>query len=82
MSAAAGPVLAEASGSGVDFEGIASGIGDLGLADTGLADLGEGAQGLLGDGEQLLGGFGEQASGLGEQASNLGNDFLGGLFDR
>lgn len=82
MSAAAGPVLAEAVGSGVDFEGIASGIGDLGLADTGLADLGEGAQGLLGDGEQLLGGFGEQASGLGEQASNLGNDFLGGLFDR
>ncbi len=82
MSAAAGPVLADAIGSGVDFEGIASGIGDLGLADTGLADLGEGAQGLLGDGEQILGGFGEQASGLGEQASNLGNDFLGGLFDR
>lgn len=84
MSAAAGPVLAEAVGSGVDFEGIASGIGD-----GGLADLGEGAQGLLGDGEQLLGGLGEQASGLGdqvsglgEQASNLGNDFLGGLFDR
>ncbi|MFJ4296303.1 cation-transporting ATPase [Curtobacterium sp. NPDC089689] len=75
MSAAAGPVLAEAVGSGVDFEGIASGIGDLGLADTGLADLGEGAQNFLGDGEQLLGGFGEQAS-------NLGNDFLGGLFDR
>ncbi|KTR09438.1 hypothetical protein [Curtobacterium luteum] len=77
MSAAAGPVLAEAVGSGVDFEGIASGIGD-----AGLADLGEGATGLLGDGEQLLGGFGEQASGLSEQASNLGNDLLGGLFDR
>ncbi len=83
-SAAAGPILAEAVGSGVDFAGIASGIGD-----AGLADLGDGAQGLLGDGEQLLGGLGEQASGLGEQASglgeqasNLGGDFLGGLFDR
>lgn len=84
MSAAAGPVLAEAVGAGVDFEGLASGIGD-----AGLADLGEGASGLVGEGEQLLGGFGQQASGLGEQvsglgeqASNIGNDFLGGLFDR
>lgn len=84
LSAAAGPVLAEAANVGVDFEGIASGIGDLGLA-----DLGGGIEGLAGEGEQLLGGFGEQfsglgeqASGLGEQASNLGSDFLGGLFDR
>jgi len=84
LSAAAGPVLAEAANVGVDFEGIASGIGDLGLA-----DLGGGIEGLAGEGEQLLGGFGEQfsglgeqASGLGEQASNVGNDFLGGLFDR
>ena len=77
LSAAAGPVLAEAANVGVDFEGIASGIGDLGLA-----DLGGGIEGLAGEGEQLLGGFGEQFSGLGEQASNLGNDFLGGLFDR
>ncbi|MFA0851386.1 hypothetical protein ABRP24_015935 (plasmid) [Curtobacterium sp. WHRI 8282] len=84
LSAAAGPVLAGAADLGVDFEGIASGMGDLGLG-----DLGGGVEGLFGQGEQLLGGFGEQAaglgeqaSGLGEQASNLGNDFLGGLFDR
>ncbi len=84
LSAAAGPVLAGAADLGVDFEGIASGMGDLGLG-----DLGGGVEGLVGEGEQLLGGFGEQAagfgeqaSGLGEQASNLGNDFLGGLFDR
>lgn len=84
LSAAAGPVLAGAADLGVDFEGIASGMGDLGLG-----DLGGGVEGILGEGEQLLGGFGEQAagfgeqaSGLGEQASNLGNDFLGGLFDR
>ncbi len=72
LSAAAGPVLAEAANLGVDFDGIASGIGDLG----------GGFEGIAGEGEQLLGGLGEQASGLGEQASNLGNDFLGGLFDR
>ncbi|WP_412147565.1 cation-transporting ATPase [Curtobacterium flaccumfaciens] len=81
LSAAAGPVLAGAADLGVDFEGIASGMGDLGLG-----DLGGGVEGLVGQGEQLLGeqaaGLGEQASGLGEQASNLGNDFLGGLFDR
>ncbi|MBT1674901.1 cation-transporting ATPase [Curtobacterium aurantiacum] len=84
LSAAAGPVLAGAADLGVDFEGIASGMGDLGLG-----DLGGGVEGIVGEGEQLLGGFGEQAagfgeqaSGLGEQASNLGNDFLGGLFDR
>lgn len=77
LSAAAGPVLAGAADLGVDFEGIASGMGDLGLG-----DLSGGVEGLAGQGEQLLGGFGEQASGLGEQASNLGNDFLGGLFDR
>lgn len=77
LSAAAGPVLAEAANLGVDFDGIASGIGDLGLG-----DLGGGFEGIAGEGEQLLGGLGEQASGLGEQASNLGNDFLGGLFDR
>ena len=41
----------------------------------------EGEQFLGGLGEQASG-LGEQASGLGEQASNLGNDFLGGLFDR
>ena len=81
LSAAAGPVLAGAADLGVDFEGIASGMGDLGLGDLG-GDLGGGVEGLVGDGEQLLGGFGEQASGLGEQASNLGSDFLGGLFDR
>jgi hypothetical protein len=59
LSAAAGPVLAEAANLGVDFDGIAAGIGDVGL----------------GEGEQLLGG-------LGEQASDLGGDFLGGLFGR
>lgn len=84
MSAAAGPVLAGAADLGVDFEGIASGIGDAGLADLGggfgehVSGLGEQASGL---GEQVSG-LGEQASGLGEQASNLGSDFLGGLFDR
>jgi hypothetical protein len=84
VSAAAAPVLAGAADLGVDFEGIASGIGDVGLA-----DLGGGVEGFAAEGEQLLGGvgehvsgFGEQASGLGEQASNLGNDFLGGLFGR
>jgi hypothetical protein len=70
LSAAAAPVLAGAADLGVDFEGIASGMGDLGLG-----DLGGGVEGLMGEGEQLLGGFGEQAS-------NLGSDFLGGLFDR
>ncbi|WP_182045603.1 hypothetical protein [Curtobacterium sp. ME26] len=91
VSAAAAPVLAGAADLGVDFEGIASGIGDLGPA-----DLGGGVEGFAAEGEQFLGGLGEQASGLGEQASglgeqasglgeqasNLGNDFLGGLFDR
>lgn len=84
VSAAAAPVLAGAADLGVDFEGIASGIGDLGLA-----DLGGGVEGFAAEGEQFLGGLGDQASGLGEQASgvgeqasNLGNDFLGGLFDR
>jgi len=84
VSAAAAPVLAGAADLGVDFEGIASGIGDFGLA-----DLGGGVEGFAAEGEQLLGGvgehvsgFGEQASGLGEQASDLGTDFLGGLFDR
>ena len=84
VSAAAAPVLAGAADLGVDFEGIASGVGDLGLA-----DLGGGVEGFAAEGEQFLGGLGEQASGLGEQASglgeqasNLGNDFLGGLFDR
>ena len=84
VSAAAAPVLAGAADLGVDFEGIASGIGDLGSA-----DLGGGVEGFAAEGEQFLGGLGEQASGLGEQASGLGeqasglgNDFLGGLFDR
>jgi hypothetical protein len=84
VSAAAAPVLAGAADLGVDFEGIAPGIGDFGLA-----DLGGGVEGFAAEGEQFLGGvgehvsgFGEQASGLGEQASDLGNDFLGGLFDR
>ncbi len=84
VSAAAAPVLAGAADLGVDFEGIAAGLGDLGLA-----DLGGGVEGFAAEGEQFLGGLGEQASGLGEQASglgeqasNLGNDFLGGLFDR
>ncbi|WIE64122.1 cation-transporting ATPase [Curtobacterium sp. MCLR17_036] len=70
LSAAAGPVLAQAADLGVDFDGIASGLGDLGAA-----DLGGAFEGVAGEGEQLLGGFGEQAS-------DLGNDFLGGLFDR
>lgn len=82
VSAAAAPVLAGAADLGVDFEGIASGIGDLGLADLGLADLGGGVEGIAAEGEQVLGGFGEQVSGLGEQASDLGGGFLGGLFDR
>lgn len=84
VSAAAAPLLAGAADLGVDFEGIASGIGDLGLA-----DLGSGVEGFAAEGEQLLGGVGEQVSGLGEQASGLGeqvqglgDQFLGGLFDR
>jgi len=77
LSAAAAPVLAGAADLGVDFEGVASGMGDLGLG-----DLGGGVEGFAAEGEQFLGGLGEQASGLGEQASNLGSDFLGGLFDR
>ncbi|OII12216.1 hypothetical protein BIU97_04290 [Curtobacterium sp. MCBA15_009] len=75
LSAAARPVLAQAADLGVDFDGIASGLGDLGAADLGAADLGGAFEGVAGEGEQLLGGFGEQAS-------DLGNDFLGGLFDR
>ncbi|OIH94430.1 hypothetical protein [Curtobacterium sp. MCBA15_001] len=88
VSAAAGPVLAGAMDMGVDFEGIASGIGDLGLADLGEdlgGDLGAGVDGLSEQASGLgdhVSGLGEQASGLGEQASNLGNDLLGGLFDR
>ncbi|MGU3409662.1 cation-transporting ATPase [Microbacterium sp. M1A1_1b] len=77
MSAAAGPVLAGAADLGLDFEGIASGFGDVGLADLG-GDLGAGVDGLT----EQASGLGEQASGLGEQASGLGNDLLGGLFDR
>ncbi|WP_144714676.1 cation-transporting ATPase [Curtobacterium pusillum] len=71
-SAAAGPLLAEAANLGVDFDGIAAGIGHLGVGDLGVGDLGVGD---LGDGEQLLGEGGQL---LGD----LGNDFLGGLFDR
>lgn len=37
LSAAAGPVLAGAADLGVDFEGIASGMGDLGLGDLAVA---------------------------------------------
>jgi hypothetical protein len=67
LSAAAGPVLAQAADLGVDFEGVASGLGDTvsgGLGD--LGDLGGSVEGVAAQGEQALGGLGEQVGNLGE----------------
>jgi hypothetical protein len=75
VSAAAAPVLAGAADLGVDFEGIAAGLGDV----EGIATEGADALGGVGD---HVSGLGDHVSGLGEQASGLGERFLGGLFDR
>ncbi|MDN3478799.1 hypothetical protein [Curtobacterium sp. APC 4022] len=64
LSAAAGPVLAQAADLGVDFEGVAAGLGDT--VGGGLGDLGGSVEGVAAQGEQALGGLGEQVGNLGE----------------
>jgi hypothetical protein len=70
LSAAAGPVLAQAADLGVDFEGVAAGLGDTvsgGLGDLGdLGDLGGSVEGVAAQGEQAFGGLSEQVGNLGE----------------
>jgi hypothetical protein len=77
LSAAAGPVLAQAADLGVDFEGVASGLGDT--VGGGLGDLGGGVEGVAAQGEQALGGLGEQVGNLGEGFQWPG---IGDFFDR
>ncbi|PZE63864.1 cation-transporting ATPase [Curtobacterium sp. MCBD17_021] len=77
LSAAAGPVLAQAADLGVDFEGVASGLGDT--VSGGLGDLGGGVEGVAAQGEQALGGLGEQVGNLGEGFQWPG---IGDFFDR
>jgi hypothetical protein len=77
LSAAAGPVLAQAADLGVDFEGVASGLGDT--VSGGLGDLGGSVEGVAAQGEQALGGLGEQVGNLGEGFQWPG---LGDFFDR
>jgi hypothetical protein len=77
LSAAAGPVLAQAADLGVDFEGVAAGLGDT--VGGGLGDLGGGVEGVAAQGEQALGGLGEQVGNLGEGFQWPG---IGDFFDR
>ncbi|PYY36229.1 cation-transporting ATPase [Curtobacterium sp. MCJR17_055] len=77
LSAAAGPVLAQAADLGVDFEGVASGLGDT--VSGGLSDLGGGVEGVAAQGEQALGGLGDQVGNLGEGFQWPG---IGDFFDR
>ncbi|WP_420362669.1 cation-transporting ATPase [Curtobacterium aetherium] len=77
LSAAAGPVLAQAADLGVDFEGVASGLGET--VTGGLGDLGGGVEGIAAQGEQALGGLGEQVGSLGEGFQWPG---IGDFFDR
>ncbi|PYY32642.1 cation-transporting ATPase [Curtobacterium sp. MCBD17_030] len=83
ISVAAGPVLAQAADLGVDFEGVAAGLGDTvggGLGDLGdLGDLGGSVEGVAAQGEQALGGLGEQVGNLGEGFQWPG---IGDFFDR
>jgi Spy/CpxP family protein refolding chaperone len=83
LSAAAGPVLAQAADLGVDFEGVAAGLGDTvsgGLGDLGdLGDLGGSVEGVAAQGEQAFGGLSEQVGNLGEGFQWPG---IGDFFDR
>lgn len=79
LSSVAAPLLEQAAGLGVDFEGLAGGLEGV---TGGLDGVVEGA------GEHVSG-LGEQVTGLGEQASDLGSNFeipglgnLGDLFGR
>ena len=79
LSSVAAPLLEQAAGLGVDFEGLAGGLEGV---TGGLDGVVEGA------GEHVSG-LGEQVTGLGEQASELGSNFeipglgnLGDLFGR
>ncbi|TFD73211.1 hypothetical protein [Cryobacterium gelidum] len=76
LSNVAGPLLEQAAGLGVDFEGLAGGLEGV----TG---------GLEGVTQGVADGAGEYATGLGEQVSDLGSNFeipglsaLGNLFGR
>ncbi|PZE85229.1 cation-transporting ATPase [Curtobacterium sp. MCBD17_032] len=77
LSAAAGPVLAQAADLGVDFEGVASSLGDT--VGGGLGDLGGSVEGVAAQGEQALGGLGDQVGNLGEGFQWPG---IGDFFDR
>ncbi|NII41863.1 hypothetical protein E9228_002521 [Curtobacterium flaccumfaciens] len=77
LSAAAGPVLAQAADLGVDFEGVAAGLGDT--VGGSLGDLGGSVEGVAAQGEQALGGLGEQVGNLGEGVQWPG---IGDFFDR
>jgi hypothetical protein len=77
LSAAAGPVLAQAADLGVDFEGVAGGLGES--VSGGLGDLGGSVEGVAAQGEQALGGLGEQVGNLGEGFQWPG---IGDFFDR
>ena len=83
LSNVAGPLLEQAAGLGVDFEGVTGGL-------EGLAG---GLEGVTGGIEEVTqgaaDGAGEYATGLGEQVSDLGSNFeipglsaLGNLFGR
>ncbi|WP_243224704.1 cation-transporting ATPase [Microbacterium sp. CIAB417] len=71
LSAAAGPLLEQATAMGVDFVGLAEGVD---------------VESLAGGADELLGSAGETVSGLGDSVSEWGSalgDFgLGGLFGR
>jgi hypothetical protein len=81
LSGVAAPLLEQATSLGVDFESLASGLGD---------DLMGGITGdLAGDLGGITEGAGEYATGLSEQVSDLGSNFeipglsgLSGLFGR
>ena len=97
VSSVAGPLLENAANLGVDFdalasgvdvEGLASSVGELGTgaldeAAAGVGELGSGAvgeaaagvEGLAGSADGALSGLGDQVSGAGQQLSDLAKDF-------
>lgn len=97
VSSVAGPLLENAANLGVDFdalasgvdvEGLASSVGELGTgaldeAAAGVGELGSGAvgeaaagvEGLAGTADGALSGLGDQVSGAGQQLSDLAKDF-------
>lgn len=74
VSAAAGPLLAQASDLGVDFGALAEGI-DLGA-------LTGGAEGILGAAGEQVAGLGEQVGGWADQLGNFGIPGIGDIFGR